>query len=157
MRFVLPYAKAIQLLSIYRIYIAPLQGNNSGSLPAQARAKRKVCSLCHYFHQSNWGSLRVMARISLAIRDIIKKSMKLLWGYEAIGLRLPLQKIFSCISKEYSEAPRFLKAKSSAAENSAAIFRRRRFSLTIQILFLHFHYFHQSNFYLGLHYNIYPL
>jgi len=29
-------------LSIYRIYIAPLQDNYSEALPAQARAKRKV-------------------------------------------------------------------------------------------------------------------
>jgi len=29
-------------LSIYRIYIAPLQGNYSEALPTQARAKRKV-------------------------------------------------------------------------------------------------------------------
>ena len=29
-------------LSIYGIYIAPLQGNYSGAFPAQARAKRKV-------------------------------------------------------------------------------------------------------------------
>ena len=29
-------------LSIYGIYIAPLQGNYSEALPAQARAKRKV-------------------------------------------------------------------------------------------------------------------
>ena len=29
-------------ISIYGIYIAPLQGNYSEALPAQARAKRKV-------------------------------------------------------------------------------------------------------------------
>ena len=102
------------------------------------------CLLCHYIDQSNWGSLRVMARISLAIRDIVKN----LWRN-----RFRCRRNFPCISSEYSEAPRFLKAKSSAAENSAAIFRRRRFSLTIQILFLHFYYFHQSNFY--SHYSIY--
>src|SRR6218665_3779144 len=78
---------------------------------------------------------------------------------------------FPCISKEYSEAPRFVKAKSSAAENCGGLFRRRRFLafrkpgaseyflevdlsfVTIQLLLLHFHYFHQSNFY--SHYNIY--
>jgi len=32
-------------ISIYGIYIAPLKGNYSEALPAQARAKRKVTDL----------------------------------------------------------------------------------------------------------------
>jgi len=32
-------------LSVYEIYIAPLQGNYSEALPAQARAKIKVLSV----------------------------------------------------------------------------------------------------------------
>jgi len=82
--------------------------------------------------------------------------------------RFHRRKNFPCISREYSEAPRFLKAKSSAAEIAAEFsaaedlaFRKRGASeyflevsfVTIQLLLLHFHYFHQSNFY--SHYNIY--
>src|SRR6218665_2481393 len=102
-----------------------------------------------------------MARISLAISDIITK-------LEGIARR---RRHFPCISRKYSEAPRFLKAKSFAAENCGGIFRRRRFIsfrkrgaseyflevglgfVTIKLLLLHFHYFHQSTFY--SHYNIY--
>jgi len=34
----------VSYLSIYKIYIAPLQGNYSEALPAQAQAKIKVLS-----------------------------------------------------------------------------------------------------------------
>jgi len=49
-------------LSIYGIYIAPLQGNYSEALPAKARAKRKEKNLVNYItrnrcniaNETNW-------------------------------------------------------------------------------------------------------
>ena len=41
----------LAILSIYGIYIAPLQGNYSEALPAQARAKRKVNSYSSSYKQ----------------------------------------------------------------------------------------------------------
>jgi len=85
---------------------------------SRTQKQSNFCLLCH-FHQSNLnlhyytflsslGSVRVMARVSLAIRDFMEN----LWRN-----RFRRRRNVPCISREYSEAPRFLKAKSSAAEN----------------------------------------
>ena len=86
-----------------------------GSSRRPTQKQFNFCLLCHISSSiqlkltllqflSSLGSVRVMARVSLAIRDITKN----LWRN-----RFRLRRNFPCISREYS----------------ATIFRRRRFSL----------------------------
>src|SRR6218665_3964093 len=107
MRFVKPppVRKTIQLLLTLSLF---------SSIQLQLRP-----TLLHFL--SSLGSVRVMARISLAIRDIIKKFEGIASAAEEIFLAF-----LGNIQKHHLT---FLKAKSSAAENCGGIFRRRRFSL----------------------------
>ena len=66
----------LSYLSIYGIYIAPLQGNYSETLPAQARAKIKVLSSLFYKLDKSCGRERISdGRLFQAEGPTIEKAL----------------------------------------------------------------------------------